>query len=112
MDPDSKPNGQRTQKGWEPGGGAVQVGKCRRQWDACGKTQALLFDEVGDFDEERRSGGWNLLARDKMKRTRLQHGAGEVAHQGTGLEMEVAQHDIGAPAANQLNDTCVDAATQ
>jgi hypothetical protein len=47
-----------------------------------------------------------------VKRTGLEHGAGEVAHQGTSLEMEVAKHDIGAPTANKLDDTGVDTATE
>ena len=36
------------------------------------------------------------------------HGRGEVPHKRVGLEVQVAQHLIGAPAADKLNDVGID----
>jgi hypothetical protein len=79
-----------------------------RVWE----TQAGSLDDVGDLDEEWSNGGGNLLSRNKVKRTGSEHGAREVTHEGTGLEMQVAENAIGAPAADKLNDTGVDATTE
>ena len=38
----------------------------------------------------------------------LQHAGGVVAHGGFGLDVEIAQHFIAAPAPNQADHVCVD----
>ena len=46
----------------------------------------------------------DVRTRDEVGVTALQHEAGEVAHDRLRLEMEVAKHFIGPPAANQADD--------
>ena len=41
--------------------------------------------------------------------TAVEHAAGEVLHDRLGLEMEVVEHFVGPPAANQADEIRVDA---
>jgi hypothetical protein len=59
-------------------------------WDA-----NLLLDKGGDLDEERSCEAGNVLTGYEAKCSRAEQGVGEVAHECTGLEMEVAHHTIG-----------------
>jgi hypothetical protein len=38
----------------------------------------------------------------------LEHLGGKVVHDGTGLDMEVLQHDAGLPASDVLDDVFID----
>lgn len=42
----------------------------------------------------------------------LHHGAGKLIDKGQSLCMEVSEHGIGAPSANELNDVSVNFAAQ
>jgi hypothetical protein len=75
-------------------------------------TQVDLLEEGGNLDEEMSCGVRNILAGYEVKRSCLKHGVGEGAHEGTGLEMKVAEHDIRAPTTNKLNNTGVNTATE
>ena len=41
-----------------------------------------------------------------------EHASGVVTHDGFGLDVEIAQHFVGAPASNKPNDVCVNAGAQ
>jgi hypothetical protein len=75
-------------------------------------TQAELLDEGGNFDEERSCDVGDVLTGYEVERASLKHGAGEVAHEGTCLEMKVAEHYIRAPTTNKLNNTVVNTAIE
>jgi hypothetical protein len=77
-----------------------------------GKAQSTFSVWSVDFGEERSYDVGNVLTGYEVKRSSVKHGAGEVAHEGTGLEMEVADHCIIAPTTDKLNDAGADAATQ
>jgi hypothetical protein len=57
-----------------------------------GKAQSTFSVWSVDFGEERSYDVGNVLTGYEVKRSSVKHGAGEVAHEGTGLEMEVADH--------------------
>jgi hypothetical protein len=42
----------------------------------------------------------------------LEHLGGKIAHDGTDLDMEVLQHDVGLPAADKLDDVVIDLCAQ
>jgi hypothetical protein len=44
----------------------------------------------------------NVLARDEVELSAVEHEAGKIAHHWLGLYMKIAEHNIGAPAAEQL----------
>jgi len=50
---------------------------------------------------------WDVVVGMKMEGATLEHQMGEVAHDRFGLEMEVAEHFIGAPTAQKANDVTV-----
>jgi hypothetical protein len=92
MDPDSKPKGPKDKEGAGPACKAWQVGDCWKQWALVGTS--VLLGEGGGLDEERSCSGGNVLTWYKVERSRLEHCTGQVAHEGTSLEMEIAKHDI------------------
>jgi hypothetical protein len=84
MDPDSKPNGPKDKKR----GGNLPAQRGR--WEIAGSNgyrwnTCSLLGEVGDFGEERGYDSRNVLTWDEAKRSCLEHGGGEVVHEGTGL---------------------------
>jgi hypothetical protein len=42
----------------------------------------------------------------------LEHLRGKVAHDGTDLNMDVSHHDVGLPAADELDDVVIDLCAQ
>ena len=58
------------------------------------------MNQLGVRDVKRR----DVLTGKKGVDATLEHAAGEVAHNGLGLEVKVAEHFIGPPAANQADD--------
>jgi hypothetical protein len=56
--------------------------------------------------------GGNVLARDECELAALKHEASEVAHHGLRLDVQIAEHDVGAPAAEELDQIRVDAGAQ
>jgi hypothetical protein len=110
MDPDSKPKGPKDKKGRE-------LPSEHGRWEIAGSNGSLwdtswLLDIVGDLDEKRSCSRGDFLTGYEVERSHLQHGTRKFAHEGTGLEMEVAKHDIRAPPTDKLNDTGVNFATE
>jgi hypothetical protein len=111
MDPDSKPKGPKDKKGVGTCEQSVAGGRLLEAMGTCG-THATLLDKVRNFGEERRYDARNVLAGCEVKRSCFEHSGGEFAHEGTRLEMEIAEHDVRAPATNKLNYAGVDASTE
>ena len=52
------------------------------------------------------------LARRKLKGAVAQHGRGDAGHEGLRLEVEIAKHLVGAPAADHTDAVAVDSGTE
>jgi len=65
-----------------------------------------------DLHQERGSGHRHFLARDKGEGATGQHRGSKMLHHGHGLEVQITEHDVGAPATNQLDDAGVDTAAE
>jgi hypothetical protein len=50
---------------------------------------------------------WDQLIWNQCEGTAKEHAAGEVGHEGSGLQVEVAEHFVGAPSAEKADDVGV-----
>ena len=67
----------------------------------------VVVGVVGVLSGRGRGQERNVLARDQGVLTPLQHEASEVAHDGLGLKVQVAEHFIGTPVADEADDVRV-----
>jgi hypothetical protein len=54
----------------------------------------------------------NVLARNECELAALDHEAAKVAHYWLCLHVQIAEHNIGAPAAEYVDQICVDSGAQ
>ena len=61
--------------------------------------------EKGRGDE---GAGWDKLTRRKLESATAQYGGGNAGHEGLRLEVKIAKHFVGAPAADHTDAVAVD----
>ena len=52
--------------------------------------------------------GWDKLAREESEGTAREHLGGEIVHDRLGLDMQISQHLVGAPAPDEADGVAVD----
>ena len=63
-------------------------------------------------EEERKHCRWKVLVRKHPELASADHGGGEVHHQWVRLQVQIAQHFVRPPAANELDNIGVDLAAE
>ena len=58
--------------------------------------------------KKERSIHWNQLIWYQCEVTAMEHAAGEVGHEGSGLQVEVTEHFVGTPSAQEADDVGID----
>ena len=78
----------------------------------CCVLQCRLGFSFGGSEKERQHGRRECLVGKHAELAASNHGGGQVHHEWVGLEMEVTQHFVGAPAADQFDDVGVNLAAE
>ena len=71
-------------------------------------AKAIIREGMQWEGKKERSIHWNQLIWDQCEVTAMEHAAGEVRHEGSGLQVEVTEHFVGSPSAQKADDVGID----